>query len=134
MDATPAQAVAYRDAALADLANPVPRSGEASGTGSGVVINCRSWRETIGWKKYAQSSSITASENLTNCWSHYGGAGCPRCARRTPAEVIAAVNAFFCEGIRQAGAGARMIAWDWGWKDEWAEETIRRLPPSSRSE
>jgi hypothetical protein len=61
-DATPAQAVAYRNAALADLANPVPQHGEASG-GSGVTVNCRGWMETVGWKKYAQDPGTTASEN-----------------------------------------------------------------------
>ena len=28
--------------------------------------------------------TITASENLTNCWSHAGGMGCPRCGKRLP--------------------------------------------------
>ena len=32
--------------------------------------------------------TITASENLTNCWSHGQGKGCPRCGKRAPAEVM----------------------------------------------
>ena len=72
--------------------------------------------------------SITASENLTNCWSHGGGAGCPRCAARRPAEVIAEVNRLFCQGIRQSGAPAQLIVWDWGWSDAWAGEAIGGLP------
>lgn len=72
--------------------------------------------------------SITASENFTNCWSHGGGASCPRCSKRLPAEVIAEVNGCFAEGIRRVGASARLLAWDWGWNDAWAAEAIRRLP------
>jgi len=72
--------------------------------------------------------TITASENLTNCWSHGNGQGCPRCAGREPAAVVAEVNALFQEGIRRAGSSARLIVWDWGWGDVWAEDAIRRLP------
>jgi hypothetical protein len=72
--------------------------------------------------------SITASENLTNCWSHGGGAKCPRCARRPAADVIAEVNRLFQDGIRRSGSRARMIAWDWGWNDAWAGGVIRQLP------
>lgn len=72
--------------------------------------------------------SISASENLTNCWSHYGGANCPRCSKRTPAEVIAEVNALFYEGIQQAGAKTAFIAWDWGWQDAWAGDAVAKLP------
>lgn len=92
--------------------------------------------------------SITASENLTNCWSHGGGAKCPRCGKRAPADVIAEVNRLFYEGIRQSRAGIppvqqaheskpqpngrdvgpTLIAWDWGWNDAWAGDVIRQLP------
>lgn len=72
--------------------------------------------------------SISASENLTNCWSHYQGATCPRCSQREPAAVVAELIGLFREGIRQAGTDTRLIAWDWGWKDEWAEALIKALP------
>ncbi len=72
--------------------------------------------------------TITASENLTNCWSHGGGASCPRCSKRPPADVIAEVNRLFADGIREAGTAARLIAWDWGWNDAWAGDAIRQLP------
>jgi hypothetical protein len=72
--------------------------------------------------------SISASENLTSCWSHYQGANCPRCKNRSPAEVIAEVNATFDEGIRAAGGKQRMIVWDWGWQDAWAPDAITKLP------
>ena len=75
--------------------------------------------------------SISASENLTNCWSHGGGARCPRCAARGPAEVIAGVNGLFYEGIRKSGQDIRLLVWDWGWDDAWAPEVIQQLPPAA---
>lgn len=72
--------------------------------------------------------TITASEALTNCWSHGGGAACPRCGKRTAADVIAEVVGLYRSGIQQAGSTCQLIAWDWGWDDDWAEEIIKRLP------
>ncbi|MDM8006510.1 MAG: alpha-amylase family protein [Phycisphaerae bacterium] len=72
--------------------------------------------------------TITASENLTSCASHYQEASCPRCSKRSGAEVIADVNAAIAEGVRKGNPKATVICWDWGWKNEWAEEIIRRLP------
>lgn len=72
--------------------------------------------------------TITGSENLSNCWSHGGGARCPRCAARGPADVIGELNGVFQEGIRQSGAAARLLVWDWGWAEEWVEGIIQRLP------
>lgn len=73
--------------------------------------------------------TITASENLTNCWSHHRGNECPRCGKRNPGEVIAEVNAAIQAGIDQANSGARLFAWDWGWADDWAPAAISALPP-----
>lgn len=72
--------------------------------------------------------TITASENLTSCWSHGKGEGCSRCKERKPAEVIAEVSATIDAGIRAAGGRQRYLAWDWGWKDEWAVDAIALLP------
>lgn len=72
--------------------------------------------------------TITASENLTNCWSHHHGDQCARCASRGPAAVIAEVNAVLAQGLADAGGKARLIAWDWGWQDAWAPDAIKRLP------
>ena len=72
--------------------------------------------------------TITGSENLTSCWSHGQGKNCPRCAPRGPGEVIAEVNGLIQQGINQAGARTRLIAWDWGWPDDHAEEIISKLP------
>lgn len=80
--------------------------------------------------------SITASENPTNCWSHGKGAECPRCSKRTPAEVIAELNQLYHKGIQQGLGGENqtegpgLIAWDWGWRDGWAEDIIPGLPKS----
>ncbi len=75
--------------------------------------------------------TITASENLTNCWSHHRGAECPRCGPRGPAEVIADVNRSLADGIARSGAKTKLIAWDWGWTDESAPGIIERLPQSA---
>jgi len=75
--------------------------------------------------------TITASENLTNCASHGRYAACPRCGKRTPAEIIAEVNAAIEAGVHSVSPGAEVIAWDWGWRDEWAEEIIPNLPQNT---
>jgi hypothetical protein len=72
--------------------------------------------------------TITASENLTNCWSHNNGAQCPRCGKRQPAEVIAEVNSALHRGIVHAKTSAELLVWDWGWSDSWAPDAINRLP------
>ncbi|MGC8666753.1 MAG: hypothetical protein ACP5VE_01375 [Chthonomonadales bacterium] len=73
--------------------------------------------------------TITASENLTNCYSHGNASTCPRCSKREPWDVIASVNQAIYQGIRNAGARARLIVWDWGWPDAWAHAIIQRTPP-----
>ncbi len=87
-----------------------------------IASICRAVPELAGF------FTITASENLTNCWSHGSGANCPRCSKRTPAEEIAEANTLIRDGIRQAGSSTRLIAWDWGWSDKDAKEIIERLP------
>ncbi len=71
--------------------------------------------------------TISASENLTNCCSHFQQKGCPRCSQRTLPEVIAEVNAAISEGVRRGSPRARVIAWDWGWPNQQAPEIIQRL-------
>jgi hypothetical protein len=87
-----------------------------------VETICRAAPELAGF------FTITASENLTNCWSHHRGNECPRCSKRAPAEVIAEVNRLVQEGIRRSGARTRLLAWDWGWNDSWAVDAVNRLP------
>lgn len=74
--------------------------------------------------------TITASENLTNCASHRRFKDCPRCRNRTAAAIIAEVNAAIEAGVHRANPGARVIVWDWGWSNAWAEEIIPNLPKS----
>jgi hypothetical protein len=72
--------------------------------------------------------TITASENLTNCWSHGGGANCPRCSKRTAAEVVAEINTTIAEGVWAENSEARILFWDWGWPDDWVEPLVSLLP------
>ncbi len=89
-----------------------------------VATICRAVPELAGF------FTITASENLTNCWSHATNAktNCPRCSSRSGAEVITEVNTLVRRGIAQAGSKTRLLAWDWGWPDAWAEPIINQLP------
>jgi hypothetical protein len=75
--------------------------------------------------------TITASENLTNCYSHSRtAAGCPRCSKRPGPEVIAEVNKTVAAGVRAGNPNAKVIVWDWGWPDDggWTEQIIKALP------
>lgn len=81
--------------------------------------------------------TISASENLTNCWSHGAGKNCPRCSQRPPADVIAEVNRLIFDGIQKGSPSTSisvtfpaptLFAWDWGWNDAWAENIIKQLP------
>jgi hypothetical protein len=82
--------------------------------------------------------TITASENLTNCYSHsHNAGGCPRCSKRSGPEVIAEVNKAIAAGIWAGNPRAKVIVWDWGWPDgtdsgwgspNWAEQIIELLP------
>jgi hypothetical protein len=72
--------------------------------------------------------SITASENLTNCHSHFRPESCPRCSKRKPWEVIGEVIETFRNGVRRSSKTAHVISWDWGWTEEIAQNLIPRLP------
>jgi hypothetical protein len=77
---------------------------------------------------------ITASENLANCYSHGYGAKttCPRCSKRTPAEVIVESIRCMTEGVWAADPKAKFIVWDWSWHavlgENSANEIIQQLP------
>ncbi len=73
--------------------------------------------------------TITASENLTNCASHGHHQQCPRCRKRSDADIIAEVNATIEEGVHRGNPEARVIVWDWGWKGHGdAPDIISLLP------
>jgi hypothetical protein len=72
--------------------------------------------------------TITASENLTNCYSRGTEKHCPRCSKRPAADVVAEINRTVARGVWRGNPDATVIVWDWGWRDPWAEEVIRQLP------
>jgi hypothetical protein len=74
--------------------------------------------------------TISASENLTNCASHYNFKGCPHCKERSGPAIIVEANAAIEAGVHRGNPRARVIAWDWGWPDDWAAEIIAGLPKS----
>ena len=75
--------------------------------------------------------AISASENLTSCWSHFQPNGCPRCRERSEADGIAELVSTLEQGVHAADPTAHVIAWDWGWNRHGeSPETIRRLPDS----
>ncbi len=81
--------------------------------------------------------TITASENLTHCYSHKRMVECPRCSKRSGPAVIAEVNRTIAAGVRKGNRQARVIVWDWGWPDgtsagwggpDWVPQIIDALP------
>ncbi len=72
--------------------------------------------------------TISGSENLTNCASHQHQSDCPRCGKRSGAEVIAEVNSAIEAGVHRGNPEAKVIVWDWGWPDDWTPDII--APPS----
>lgn len=87
-----------------------------------IALICRDVPDLAGF------FTISGSENLTHCWSHYQGSQCPRCSGRGAAPVVAELHASIQQGIDDADSNARLIAWDWGWQDAWAQDAIAQLP------
>lgn len=73
--------------------------------------------------------TITGSENLTSCASHGQQHNCPRCSKRSFADLIAGVNKTIADGVHRGNSDAKVIAWDWGWNHV-APEIIPKLPKS----
>ena len=75
---------------------------------------------------------ITASENLSNCYSHSAQPACERCRQRNPADVIAESIRCMAEGVWAADPKAKFIVWDWSWHSVLGEDApaaiIERLP------
>jgi hypothetical protein len=75
--------------------------------------------------------TITASENLTNCASHFGWRNCPHCKDRTDSEILVEINSVIEEGVHRSAPKAKVIVWDWGWAGHGdASKTIAKLPAS----
>ena len=72
---------------------------------------------------------ISASEHPHHCWSHacinphhpcpdpfwVKRPGCPRCAHRHPADVVAEIINTVHEGVTSTRPQAKVVAWDWDW-------------------
>jgi hypothetical protein len=90
---------------------------------------------------------INASEAPTHCYCHtitnpggkvfssnqeHLGIDCPRCAERTPEEIIAEILNLYHQGCRDAGCPAPVIAWNWNWvmySPHPQQDLIKRLHP-----
>ncbi len=76
--------------------------------------------------------TITASENLTNCASHYQWKSCPHCKNRSDAEILADVNTIIEQGVHRGNPKAKVLVWDWGWRGNAdASDIIAKLPKST---
>lgn len=77
---------------------------------------------------------ITASENLTNCYSNTKTPDCPRCSKRKPYEVISEVINLIARGVKSVKPEAEVIAWDWSWhnliEEDPQAELIKAINPS----
>jgi hypothetical protein len=90
---------------------------------------------------------ITASEAQTNCYSHFPTRQdveehyrnltelCPRCAERSPEEVVTEVIDCIAKGVHAANPQAKVIAWNWSWEMLWGPEVndriVETLPPEA---
>lgn len=82
---------------------------------------------------------ITASEFAQHCFSHrchkpltkpwHVEITCPRCYKRTRAEVIAELITMLHKGIRKSSATAEVIAWNWSWERPEDESAIIQALP-----
>ena len=76
--------------------------------------------------------TISASENLTNCASHFAQSKCPRCRLRSDADIYVEVNATIEAGIHRTSPQAKVLVSDWGWRQHGdATDIIARLPKST---
>ena len=61
---------------------------------------------------------ITMSENTTNCHCRLQSRQCPSCSKVPPEKIIADVVTAMEKGMHRAAPAARMIAYDWAWKEK----------------
>ena len=87
--------------------------------------------------------TITASEYVSHCYSHYHNegswgkkpgepVGCDRCDQRRPRDVVGDINRSLYKGLQDAGHGMRLVAWNWSWSfyDPDPQQGIIDLLPS----
>lgn len=71
---------------------------------------------------------ITASEFPSHCWARSGKVldetgnpsnftkpDCPRCAERSPSDVVTEIIRLIRNGAKAGGTSAEVIAWNWSW-------------------
>ena len=74
--------------------------------------------------------TISGSENQTHCCSHTTPPDdCPRCSKRSWADVTAECNNLLYRGAASVNPDFNMIAWTWGWPDDLVGEAAARLDP-----
>ena len=105
----------------------------------GLNSFCTSNPEVLNWLTRSMESlfsqvkglggvfTITASENYTSCVSR-NHKGCERCKDREYSDLIADVNRAIEKGVHKAAPDAKVIVWDWGWRDSECEAIISKLP------
>jgi len=79
---------------------------------------------------------ITASEYPSHCWTKLGRESgwvtpCPRCAERTPGDVVTEIIGLIRDGAKAGAPEAEIIAWNWSWNRYEADPSpgiIRALP------
>jgi hypothetical protein len=69
---------------------------------------------------------ITMSENTTNCHCRLQSRQCPSCSKVPPEKIIADVVTAMEKGMHRAAPSARMIAYDWAWKEK--AEDVNTVP------
>lgn len=84
---------------------------------------------------------ITASEMASHCWSHYwtnlgqhnhGSPPCPRCAGRSPTDIVVGVLNGMREGMDRVSPETPLIAWNWSWvyyEEDPQPSILSRLDP-----
>lgn len=121
-----------------------PGRAELKGVGGhhkdGRFTMCTSVPETRRWLRDSLAQvfrtvpglggvfTITMSENDTSCVSRGHEKDCPRCSRRKPEDVVVEVNRTIEEGVHAGNPEAKVIVWNWAWKEEWSEAAVAGLP------
>lgn len=72
---------------------------------------------------------ITASENMTSCYSRAYGkrTNCARCAKRAPEDVVTEVVKSMTDGAWGVDPKAKIIVWDWSWHSVMGEEVPEKI-------
>ena len=79
--------------------------------------------------------TITASENVTNCYSHYtaGKCECKRCKERLPEDVYAEVNTIIKNAARSVNEEIEVLAYDWEWK-HMCNDSLKAVESAAKSD